>query len=696
MIVKNEEKNLERTLVPLKKLQDYIDTEIVIVDTGSTDSTVGIAKKYTNKVYFHEWNNDFGAMRNMSISYCIGEWILVVDADEVLYDVKALAQLIKSNSFNKFNAALIKIIDFNKDVEYSLKFGISSPLLRLFRKNTIAYEGIVHEQPQFKYPVTDSKIRFIHYGYINDDFQLMEYKYKRNLDLLFKQLERDPNNIYTNFQIAASYSMHKEQKEALKYIEKAYNACKDSIEKYMYVIAKYCFILYNMRNFNELEKKSLEAIKYCDDFLDFYFYLGQSYYNLKEYHKASIAYEKYTYIYDNMEEQNFVLNSTLSILTRKYKDTISYNLAICYYKRELYEKALNKLLELQDEAIIKDKIHVIFKIIFEGKLWNKIQVVEKFVDKYNYESILLYIHDKVSINDLKSINLKYKGTISETIGLIKYFKQNENYDKEHIDKIKNKINKTNIPYSIFIYYILKYNINELEYLVKYGKDKIENVLINLANSNFDMNQILIDGLDKIKYNSMLNITIRTIIEKALLLGGNLPQHIKKQLFVNYISEKYYTIIKTYDNKIIKENLWILNSEERFIIELKKALSYKHKDALKYIKYMKDILKEEKSYIDYVKLLIEDDKEFINNNEIKALIPELIKNIQAIIYEEKYQEAYNTIEEALRLIRFDFDVMIFKFELLMKFGYLKEAQECLIEIILYGDEYRVNKFLLENY
>ncbi len=58
MIVKNEEKNLERTLIPLKKLKEYIDVEIVIVDTGSTDNTIKIAKKYTDKVYLHIWNND--------------------------------------------------------------------------------------------------------------------------------------------------------------------------------------------------------------------------------------------------------------------------------------------------------------------------------------------------------------------------------------------------------------------------------------------------------------------------------------------------------------------------------------------------------------------------------------------------------------------------------------------------------------
>lgn len=52
MIVKNEERNLERTLKPLKELNRYIDTEIVIVDTGSEDKTVDIAKIIQIKFIF--------------------------------------------------------------------------------------------------------------------------------------------------------------------------------------------------------------------------------------------------------------------------------------------------------------------------------------------------------------------------------------------------------------------------------------------------------------------------------------------------------------------------------------------------------------------------------------------------------------------------------------------------------------------
>ncbi|MDU7253776.1 MAG: glycosyltransferase family 2 protein, partial [Clostridium sp.] len=209
MIVKNEEKYIENTLKPLKKLQKYIDSEIVIVDTGSTDNTVEIAKQYTDNIYFHKWNNNFGDMRNISINYCTGDWILVVDADEVLYDVEELAKLIRNKKINKSNGAFVKIVNFNKDVKNSISNGAISPLLRIFKKGTVKYEGIVHEQPRFTNPIMETNIRFIHYGYDNNNYKLMEYKFKRNLNLLMEELKKDEDNIYVIFQIAVSYSMHK-------------------------------------------------------------------------------------------------------------------------------------------------------------------------------------------------------------------------------------------------------------------------------------------------------------------------------------------------------------------------------------------------------------------------------------------------------------------------------------------------------
>ena len=104
MIVKNEEKNLERCLRSVKQCKNY---EIIIVDTGSTDNTLKIAKNHNAKIFKYKWNNDFSAARNKAMEYARGDWVLILDADEELapnsYE-KLLAPLIVTTApFDKVN-----------------------------------------------------------------------------------------------------------------------------------------------------------------------------------------------------------------------------------------------------------------------------------------------------------------------------------------------------------------------------------------------------------------------------------------------------------------------------------------------------------------------------------------------------------------------------------------------------------------
>lgn len=82
MIVKNEQEVLRTCLETVKDFD-----EIVIIDTGSTDDTVKIAKEYTDKVYTdYKWEDHFAKARNISKDRCTGDWILIIDADETLHN----------------------------------------------------------------------------------------------------------------------------------------------------------------------------------------------------------------------------------------------------------------------------------------------------------------------------------------------------------------------------------------------------------------------------------------------------------------------------------------------------------------------------------------------------------------------------------------------------------------------------------
>ena len=80
MIVKNEAATLPQCLDSVKDLVE----EMVVLDTGSDDNTVTLAQDLGAKVYHYQWHDDFAAARNQALQYVEGEWVLVLDADEVL------------------------------------------------------------------------------------------------------------------------------------------------------------------------------------------------------------------------------------------------------------------------------------------------------------------------------------------------------------------------------------------------------------------------------------------------------------------------------------------------------------------------------------------------------------------------------------------------------------------------------------
>ena len=119
MIVKNEEKVLKRCLDSVKNIVD----EIIIVDTGSTDKTKDIAKKFTKNIYDFKWIDDFAAARNYSFSKATKEYIMWLDADDVILkkDREKLLKL-KENLDRSTDMVLLKYntgFDENGNVNFS-------------------------------------------------------------------------------------------------------------------------------------------------------------------------------------------------------------------------------------------------------------------------------------------------------------------------------------------------------------------------------------------------------------------------------------------------------------------------------------------------------------------------------------------------------------------------------------------------
>lgn len=327
MIVKNEEQHLEKCLERIKNIVD----EIVVVDTGSTDNTLNIAKMHNAKVFEYEWNNDFSSARNYASEKCIGDWILVLDADEYVSvgDRTTLEEFAKCNKF-----AIGKIEQHNK---YEDESGVtySTECISRFYPRGIKFYGIIHEQLDSNLNRLKMNFRVEHCGYYKTN------KSRRNLPLLLKQLEKMPGDGYTLYQIGRTLYVDKAYIEAQKYFEVC---CKsDSNVKKEVVI----YYLYSIVRSNLNYEKGLEIINkwkdsYSEDpdfnFVCGIFYMNLILYNTEEYMKLIKYIEKCYLKCIEIGEGNAIVEGVGSYkaeynLAIFYEVTGEINKACIYYKK---------------------------------------------------------------------------------------------------------------------------------------------------------------------------------------------------------------------------------------------------------------------------------------------------------------------------------------------------------------------------
>ena len=158
MIVKNEEKNLADCL---NCLQDIAD-EIIIVDTGSTDSTKTIASKYTDKVYDFEWIDDFAAARNFAFSKATQDYIYSADADERLDEENRRKFLVLKEAMLP-EIEIVQMYYCNQlenNTIYSFDIEYRPKLYKRVRQ--FVWQERIHEAVALEPVVFDSDIEIIH------------------------------------------------------------------------------------------------------------------------------------------------------------------------------------------------------------------------------------------------------------------------------------------------------------------------------------------------------------------------------------------------------------------------------------------------------------------------------------------------------------------------------------------------------
>jgi tetratricopeptide (TPR) repeat protein len=252
MIVKNEERSIERSL---SSVSGHVD-EIIVVDTGSRDSTRDVARRFHAKVYDFPWIDDFSAARNHSISQASGSWILVLDADECLaqQDARQLRRQIQTAAHGVkliqrsylWSANFVCSVPNPKDYELGRDYSdcVDVFVIRLFRNEpSIRYQGRVHElvEPVFQargLQADQSSLVIHHFGKVGDSSQL-EAKKLLYLDLGRQKTLDQPNDAMAHFELGVQLFELKRYEESIVPFKKAYDLNRTYDLSLLYVAKAY-------------------------------------------------------------------------------------------------------------------------------------------------------------------------------------------------------------------------------------------------------------------------------------------------------------------------------------------------------------------------------------------------------------------------------------------------------------------------
>ena len=198
IIFKNEARCLERCMRSLQPLRDAIPCELIMADTGADDGSREIAERYADEVFDFPWCDDFAAARNAVMDRCTGKWYFSIDCDEWLdEDISELTAFLQGGKKADFGYVALRdytTLDLDASGIYSSFFA-----LRLVRRATgQRYEGAIHETWFYWEPVVRLSHTLLHHdGYLYTSLEQKKKKDARNMKLLRRELEKNPDDLRT-------------------------------------------------------------------------------------------------------------------------------------------------------------------------------------------------------------------------------------------------------------------------------------------------------------------------------------------------------------------------------------------------------------------------------------------------------------------------------------------------------------------
>ena len=665
-MVKDEEANLERSLQSLQPLMREISSELIIVDTGSTDQTVVIAKQYTENVYYHLWNHNFSEMRNISIGYASGEWVLIIDADEELENYDGIIRLLTSPLSKKIGGITLLVKNITNQDRGLYVEGVGTRIFR--RSREFCYQGAVHNEPIFKGNVIESGNSLLHYGYIHSDKELMKRKFQRTSKLLKNELEKNPNNFYYRFQLGITYSMHGDKEISLRQFENLYIQHQQDdylLRKNIYIFGGLLQSYVSNGQFgDEAVRAGLHGLRLEPEYVDLYYFLAQVYELRGEYEEANGYFTKHADLVKRFDELKVKSNLLINHYTLDKQADDYFSMAYMSYKGKDYEKARSyidlalgivgqnvelesKIQRLLFEVDLNDKEYEKCRVTYEKMLtFNQQVLIEKIEDYMETMWQLLNKEDRQNYCDVFQ-------HIPELYGFLNRVRlQNEKISKE--EWLGNMVGRqfSTLPayYApLFIYMMAAYPQN----VWRCSSNFAEETLVAYMTYMNEVDKEAIIGICR-KFIAVLpeNGTdqyqmarIKKNMAKYLLFSGALDNREYKDIFAIYIENGRLYLETLYRAVLFEQELVhdLKNREEKFLLYmiLAERLSPDNAKVVQYLKKALAIYPEMSKGVEIALLSLSNQEV---NNEMEQLIEKLLVIVEGHIAEKQFDEALKIVLE----------------------------------------------------
>lgn len=267
MIARDEARCIARAL---QSARPHVD-RMIVLDTGSVDDTVAIARACGAQVDHFAWTGDFAAARNAALALSDARWNLVLDADEALDgDVSALSPGALPEDGEDFTglAQVVSEIDAGGETTRSLSW-----IPRLLPRGVI-YRGRVHEQPHAPGPQRRLPLRILHDGYLP---QNLARKAGRNEALLRLDLAEAPDDPYLQYQLGRELQVAGRAAEAADLLVRAAGAGAPDAPFRHSLVTRTMIALKAADRLDEALATADREFPLWQDSPDFFFVLGDLY-----------------------------------------------------------------------------------------------------------------------------------------------------------------------------------------------------------------------------------------------------------------------------------------------------------------------------------------------------------------------------------------------------------------------------------